>query len=97
MKERIEGLRDLMNNMQVGELLILMNVMIFNEAIWDGDEDENEREFFVKFKGYGESLETYQVFLFEDGSVKFREYDEDEVLDLIEFHNEDLVEEWSNY
>lgn len=93
MKKRIEGLKGSFMKMNVGELLKENNVIIFFDVIWF--DDEGEKEYFVKF--HDNKNISYQVFLFEDGSIKYDKYDEDEILELISFHNKRLLEGWMNF
>jgi hypothetical protein len=80
-----------MSKMKTGNLEILNDVMIFFNTIWI---DDKQKEFFVKFEDFDV---CYQVMLNDDNSIDFEEFDEDDILQLIDFHNEDLVEEWNNY
>lgn len=90
MEEIIIKYLDVMSKMRTGNLEVLNDVIIFFNTIWTEDK---QKEFFMKFEDFDG---CYQVMLNDDNSFEIEDFDEDEILELIDFHNEDLVEEWNN-
>ena len=80
-----------LNKMRTGDVEKFNDVMFFFNTIWS---DDDQKEFFVKFED-GDSC--YQLLLNDDNSFDIEEFDEDEILELLEFHSDEALDEWNSF